>query len=101
MLGHIEEWFYAGLAGIRPRDAGLRRILVQPEPVGDLTWVNAKWETFRGPVTVNWKLTGGALHVHVGLPPGMDADVVLPGSATPRTAGAGETDFTVPFRAPR
>ena len=41
MLGHIEEWFYAGLAGIRPRDAGLRRILVQPEPVGDLTWVNA------------------------------------------------------------
>src|ERR1017187_7115749 len=26
MLGHIEEWFYAGLAGIRPQDPGLRHI---------------------------------------------------------------------------
>jgi hypothetical protein len=82
MLGHIEEWFYAGLAGIRPQDAGLHQIEIRPQPVGDLTWVKAKWETFRGPVAVEWKRAGKAFHLQVSLPPGMTADVVLPGAST-------------------
>ncbi len=48
--GYQKEWFYAGLACIRPQDPGLRHIGIRPQPVGDLTWVTAKWETFRGPV---------------------------------------------------
>ena len=44
--------FGAGLAGIRP-DAeapGLSRIRIRPEPVGDVKWVKASQETFRGPL---------------------------------------------------
>ncbi|MGD0778356.1 MAG: alpha-L-rhamnosidase C-terminal domain-containing protein [Candidatus Solibacter sp.] len=98
MLGHIEEWFYAGLAGIRPRDAGLRHIEIRPQPVGDLTWVKAKWETFRGPVTVEWKRDGGNFHLQVSLPPGMTAGVVLPGAAAPTAIPSGERRFDTVIR---
>jgi hypothetical protein len=95
MLGHIEEWFYAGLAGIRPQDPGLRHIEIRPQPVGDLTWVKARWETFRGPVAVEWKRDGRNFHLQVSLPPGMTAGVVLPGAAAPPKIASGESSFNV------
>ena len=97
MLGHIEEWFYAGLAGIRPQDAGLEHIEIRPQPVGGLTWVKAKWETFRGPVAVEWKRDGKKFTLDVSVPPGMTADLVLPGAgAVKMTSGARTFDATLP-----
>jgi hypothetical protein len=93
MLGHIEEWFYAGLAGIRPGDPGLRLIEICPQPVGDLTWVKAKWETFRGPVAVEWKRDGRKFHLQLSLPPGMTARVTLPGASAPPKTASGEAGF--------
>ncbi len=83
MLGHIEEWFYAGLAGIRPDpDApGLTRIVIRPEPVGDVKSVDAAWETFRGPVTVRWNIEGDTFRLDAAIPPGMTATVALPAAA--------------------
>jgi hypothetical protein len=93
MLGHIEDWFYAGLAGIRPQDPGLRHIAIQPQAAGDLTWVKARWETFRGPVAVEWKREGEKFHLHLALPPGMTADVLLPGADAPAKASAGDSTY--------
>jgi hypothetical protein len=83
MLGHIEQWFYAGLAGIRvdPDAPGLSRIRIQPEPVGDIQWVKASWETVRGPVAVDWRIEEGSFLLNVDIPPGMTAEVRLPGGA--------------------
>ncbi|HVX67416.1 MAG TPA: alpha-L-rhamnosidase C-terminal domain-containing protein, partial [Bryobacteraceae bacterium] len=83
MLGHIEEWFYAGLAGIRPDpDApGLSRIDIRPEPVGDLQWVDAAWETFRGPVAVRWRIEGNTFRLVTDIPPGITARVAVPAPA--------------------
>jgi hypothetical protein len=94
MLGHMEEWFYAGLAGIRP-DAeapGLSHIRIHPEPVGDVKWVKASWETFRGPVEVSWRTEGAAFHLSVDIPPGMTAEVSVPG-LRPVEVGSGHYDF--------
>lgn len=81
MLGHIEEWFYGGLAGIRPdpMSPGLRNIRIEPDPAGDVKWVKASWRSPRGPVVVNWQIDGGRLALDVEIPPGMTADVRLPG----------------------
>jgi hypothetical protein len=107
MLGHIEEWFYAGLAGIRPdlEAPGLTRIRIQPEPVGDLTSVDASWETFRGPVGVRWRIEGTTFLLSVDIPPGITAVVVLPASPASQTTegrravsecGSGHYEFQVP-----
>jgi alpha-L-rhamnosidase len=99
MLGHLEEWFYAGLAGIRPDTAspGLRRIRIEPEVVGGLTSVDATWDTFRGPVAVHWRLAGDDFHMTVEIPPGIDAEVSLPGKpARPmREIASGRYEFEV------
>ncbi len=80
MLGHLEEWFFAGLGGIGPDpDApGLRRIRIRPEPVGDLKWVEASWETFRGPVAVHWRIDGTSFRLGVDVPLGITAEVAVP-----------------------
>ena len=36
MLGHIMEWFYADLAGIQSGAPGFKRIMIKPQPVGDI-----------------------------------------------------------------
>ena len=95
MLGHIEQWFYAGMAGIRPdpESPGLSRIRIQPEPVGDLKWVKASWDTFRGPVVVDWKIAGGVFRLDLDIPPGMTAEVRMPGQAA-SVKGSGHHELT-------
>jgi hypothetical protein len=94
MLGHIEQWFWAGLAGIRPDGAGMAKVTIRPAPVGDVDWVKAKWETFRGPVAVDWRVEGGAFRMTVEIPPGMSATVYVPGVALPKAVGSGRHEFT-------
>jgi hypothetical protein len=86
MLGHIEQWFWAGLAGIRPDNVD--HVVIQPEPAGDLTWVKARWESVKGPVVVEWRKDGAVFHSAIEIPPGLTAELRLPGQA-PRTVGAG------------
>ena len=97
MLGHIEQWFWAGLAGIRldPAEPGMEHLVIKPEPVGDVTWVKASLDTVRGLVAVNWNIDGGTFHLSVEIPPGMTADVSIPGTSTPQTIGSGPHHFEV------
>jgi alpha-L-rhamnosidase len=54
--------------------------------VGDLTWAKASWETFRGPVSVAWRIEGGAFLLSVDIPPGMTAEIRLPSGAVSQAA---------------
>jgi hypothetical protein len=99
MLGHIEEWFYAALAGIRP-DAdspGARHVGIEPQPCGDLRWVKAAWESPWGPVSVDWHIEGATFFLKVGIPPGMVADVRLPGGPL-QHVDSGEYEFSRAWR---
>ena len=91
MLGHIEEWFFVGLAGIRPDPdvPGLRHIVINPQPAGDLKWVNASWDTFRGPVSVEWHVDRSLFRVTVDVPPGISADLYLPAASAPQVLSSG------------
>ncbi|HEY7304313.1 MAG TPA: family 78 glycoside hydrolase catalytic domain [Bryobacteraceae bacterium] len=98
MLGHIDEWFFAGLAGVRPdnNSPGLRHIVIHPQPLGDLKDVSAFWNALRGPVSVTWHADQGSFQMNLELPPGMSADVYLPdGSKT--QVESGRYRFDVPL----
>jgi hypothetical protein len=81
MLGHIEEWFYSGLAGIAPDPAGVAfdKIIIRPQPVGDLTWVEAHYDSVRGRIATRWQIDGGDFTLNVRLPPNTAATVYMPG----------------------
>jgi hypothetical protein len=80
MLGQIMEWFYQDLAGLAPDPAapGFARIIVRPEPVGDLTWAQASLETVRGKASVRWERDATRFRLKVTVPPNARASVQLP-----------------------
>jgi alpha-L-rhamnosidase len=80
MLGHIDEWFYAGLAGINPDPNGVAfdRIIIRPQVVGDLAWVRASYDSIRGQILSVWKREGGTLRVNVVIPANTAATVFVP-----------------------
>lgn len=80
MLGHLMEWFYSGLAGIRQSvDAdGAGRIEIAPEPVGDIKWVNASYKSIYGDIRSSWKITDGKFILNVVIPANCRALITIP-----------------------
>lgn len=106
MLGQIDEWFFASLAGIRtdPKQPGMKHLIIKPEPVGDLKFVKASTQTLYGKVTVEWNLhqtdpdcTKGRniFTLKVTLPEHCTADVYLPWTNKPEHASAGVNTFEI------
>jgi alpha-L-rhamnosidase len=82
MFGSVSEWFYQALAGIKPApDAvGFDQVIIAPQPVGDLQWAAASCDTVRGKIVSEWRRQPGRFTLHVRVPVGVEATVVIPAS---------------------
>jgi alpha-L-rhamnosidase len=80
ILAQIEEWFHAGLAGIRAADGttAYRELVIQPKVVGDLTFVKGHYTTPQGTARSEWKRDGDRLRLSVTIPPNTTATVHVP-----------------------
>jgi alpha-L-rhamnosidase len=79
MLGHLMEWHYAYLAGIRqqPGSVGWKRVLIAPTP-GSLESAAAVFRSPSGRIDVSWKQTKSMFTMKVVIPKGVDATAMLP-----------------------
>jgi alpha-L-rhamnosidase len=95
MLGHITEWFYKDLAGIDsdPAGPGFKRIIFKPNPVGDLAWARASYETLHGTVSSHWMRDGGRFTLTVEIPANTTATVFVP-ARTPADVTVGGRPLT-------
>jgi hypothetical protein len=88
MMGHITEWFYRHLAGIDvdPAGPGFKKILIRPQPVGDLAWTEASYNSVHGTIAVRWERgAGGMFTLKTTIPPNTTATVHVPSlKALPR-----------------
>jgi alpha-L-rhamnosidase len=91
MLGHLMEWHYAYLAGIRqqPGSVGWKKVLIAPTP-GSLESVAASFNSPAGMIKVDWKQSNGQFSMNVTIPKGIEATAVLP-DGTQRDLKAGAT----------
>ena len=80
MLGQIQEWFYHDLAGIQnaPDSAGFKEIVIKPQPVGDVTWVKASYNSIRGKIGSDWRRDDGKFTLKVSIPANTTATVYIP-----------------------
>jgi len=80
MLGHLMEWLYSGLAGIKQQenDFGFKKIEIEPEMVDGLDWVKASYESINGKVNVHWSKTKKMHSLTVSIPANTVANIVLP-----------------------
>jgi hypothetical protein len=95
MLGHAEEWFYRGLAGIdvdMSRPTGLQiRIApyVSAPAAGTTDHAAASIQTPLGLVASGWTRSGSNVLLSVSVPPNSDAVVELPSGCHDWTESAG------------
>jgi alpha-L-rhamnosidase len=80
ILAQIEEWFHSGLAGIRAADGAVayRSLVIQPKPVGDLSFVNGSYRTPQGEVRSAWTRADGRFRLTVTVPANTSAEVWVP-----------------------
>jgi hypothetical protein len=80
MLGQIQEWFYHDLAGIGcdPAGPGFKKIIINPQPVGDVTWAKASYDSIRGKIVSGWKRDGDKFTLNVTIPANTTAMVFMP-----------------------
>jgi hypothetical protein len=84
MLGHLQEWLYGGLGGIRPAAGAVAfdKIDIKPEPVGDVTSARATHQSPYGLIVSDWKKTAKAFDLTVTIPANTTATIYLPAAAT-------------------
>lgn len=92
MLGHIMEWFYGGLAGIRQSKSSVafNHIVIQPEVVGDITHVKGSYESLYGTIISEWTREGALFTLNVTIPANTRATVYIPNAAGKRVTENGE-----------
>jgi alpha-L-rhamnosidase len=80
MLGHIMEWFYEGLGGIRPAEGAVayNKIVIRPQPVGDVTSAKVSYPSPYGLISSDWKKQDKAFDLTVNIPVNTTASVCLP-----------------------
>lgn len=103
MLGHLMEWFYAGLCGIKQAaDAvAYNKIELRPQPVGDITSASAAYHSVYGPVKVSWKKNGQRFTLTASIPANTKAVIYFPANQTyrqPVSIGSGNYTYTVQLK---
>lgn len=77
MLGQIIEWFYQDLAGLAPDpDApGFKHVIIRPQPVQNVEWAKARYQSPRGPIAVLWRKADHRFFLRAEIPPNVSAEV--------------------------
>ncbi|WP_300598237.1 family 78 glycoside hydrolase catalytic domain [Niabella sp.] len=98
MLGHLMEWFYSGLCGIRQAEGsvGFKNIEIKPHPVGTINHAAASYHSVRGLIKADWKKEGERFTINIMIPANTSATVYFPPGydKPPVEVGSGSYSFT-------
>jgi hypothetical protein len=80
MLGHLMEWFYTGLGGIKQENGSVafKNCIIKPEIVGDITQVSASYLSVYGRIKSEWKKENHSFVMNVEIPSNTEATVFFP-----------------------
>lgn len=86
MLGHIMEWLYGYIGGIRQQEGsvGWQCVLIAPHPVGGVTDCNVSYQTPKGPLKVHWWIEDNECKIQYTAPKSMQIEVVNPAAELSR-----------------
>ena len=89
MLGAIDEWFTAGLAGIKPAPGttGYHALEIKPAVVGELARASGSYRSPYGTVSSSWSRRGARVVLAVTVPVNTTAIVQVPGTAATSDEG--------------
>jgi alpha-L-rhamnosidase len=77
-LGTCTEWFYRTVLGIDAAEPGFGKILLKPEPGGNLAWARGYYDSQHGRIGSDWKIENGQFVWNVRIPANTTAMVHVP-----------------------
>jgi alpha-L-rhamnosidase len=80
MLGHLMEWLYSGVGGIRQAENSIafNHIKIEPEVVGDLTSADVRYNSPYGKISCRWEKTDQTFTLEVNIPVNTKATIYFP-----------------------
>lgn len=75
MMGHIIEWFYNGIAGIRPSAPGFTKVLIKPWLPETMNEVSCSYESAAGRISVSMKRVRGKIELQVETPESIEVKI--------------------------
>ena len=81
-MGHILEWYYEGILGIRQEEEsiGFKRIIIAPQLVSKLNSAQGYFHSPYGKISSEWVKKGNSYEFKLSIPVNTSAKVVLPSS---------------------
>jgi alpha-L-rhamnosidase len=76
--GAVADWMHQHIGGIRIKEAGYRKSVIEPSVGGGLTHADGSIDTVYGKLSHAWSLSGRDLTMTVTVPANTTADVVIP-----------------------
>lgn len=77
-FGAVGQWMFENIGGIQTDGSAFKKIIVKPQPGGDLTRAKTAFRSIRGPIVSNWDIDENRFILEVTIPPNTTAVVYLP-----------------------
>ena len=77
-FGAVGRWMMGTVAGIDTIGNGFKKIIIKPQPGGDLTYANASYESINGLIKSAWKIENGEFMLDITIPANTTAMVYVP-----------------------
>lgn len=75
MMGHIIEWYYNGLAGIKPLDPGFKKVLIKPYLPESMNYMKCRYESVSGMIQVILTRKDGRVEVETDIAEGISFEI--------------------------
>ncbi|NUN98162.1 MAG: family 78 glycoside hydrolase catalytic domain [Candidatus Omnitrophica bacterium] len=92
LLGDFIVWLHECLAGIQsdPGHPGFKKIVLKPSLAGNLTFVEASYNSMYGPIRSHWRRDQGDFSWDVAIPPNTFAEIHVPSADADTVMESGE-----------
>lgn len=90
MFGSVSEWFFRSLLGMNAAAPGFQKIIIKPQPAGDLNWAKGSYNSVQGEIRSEWEKESSSFSLGVQIPANTSAEVWLPAKETDKLTESGK-----------
>jgi alpha-L-rhamnosidase len=77
-FGSVYVWMVENIGGIQRGSPSYREIVIAPQPGGSVNAARTRYDSIRGPIETDWKVTDGQMNLTVQTPANTKTLVRLP-----------------------